>query len=333
MDALLRILKGKWISPPKDVNESYAGRNVIVTGATSGVGYAAAAKFAFLGASKVIICARDIKKGEKTKDEIIKAKLGTQDQLEVWELDMNAYESVVAFANRANELDHLDIAVLNAGVRRDPFTLSGHGWEEDLQVNVLSTTLLGVLLLPKLKQSKEHTGKIPTLEFVNSGLHQKAQIASEVIQSPSILQEYNQPKQFSAQRQYSHTKLLLMFATNKLAEATSSGEVIVTSVCPGMVKTDLGRDVKFPGVSIALAIIAFLLMRTPEQGANTYLSGTAQNEQLHGRFWQDDVIRPIGQSIAGEENKAIGLRVWNEIVETLSRDVPSFKEALSAIMP
>lgn len=328
MAAFIRMIKQKWITPPEDTTESYAGRNVIVTGATSGIGVEAAAKFVALGASKVIIAARDLEKGEATKSDI-EARTGKKDVIQVWQLRMDSFTSVVNFANQANQLDHLDIAILNAGVSRTKFQVTEHGWEEDLQVNTLSTILLGILLLPKLKQSKQHTGKIPILEFVNSGLHQKAKINPDALKDENgILQAYNTPKLFGGASQYSLSKLFLMYGTNKLAEETSSGDVIVTSVCPGMVKTALARDVKFPGVSIVFAIFAFILMKSPEQGSRLLLSGTTQGERIHGRFWQADKIQPIGPSVAGEENKKIALRVWNEIIETLSKNVPTAREAL-----
>jgi NAD(P)-dependent dehydrogenase (short-subunit alcohol dehydrogenase family) len=330
MAALIRMFKNKWITPPQPVHESYEGRNIIVTGATSGIGLEAAANFVTLGASKVIIAARDMSKGEAVKADI-ESRTGKRGILELWELDMDSYESVVAFARRANTLDYLDIAILNAGLRRGMFVQSKHGWEADLQVNTLSTTLLAVLLLPKLKQSKQYTGKIPVLEFTNSGLHQSANIDAAALKSDSILQWYNTTERFGAGSQYKITKLFLMYAANELAGVTSSGDVIITSVCPGMVKTDLGRDVMTPVIRVILAIFAFFFMRTPKQGARTILSGTTQGERVHGRFWQHDRIQPIGASIAGAENKQIALRVWNEIVAALVRDVPSVEDVLDSI--
>jgi NAD(P)-dependent dehydrogenase (short-subunit alcohol dehydrogenase family) len=328
MSVVVEMLKHKWLYPPKDSTESFTGRNVLVTGATSGLGHAAAAKFAKLGASKVIIPARDVARGEQSKAEL-EALVGQKGQFEVWHLDMNSYDSVVAFGHRINtELDHLDVAILNAGVRKVAHTLSEHGWEEDLQVNVLSTTLLGILLLPKLKKSQKHTGKIPILEFVNSGLYATADIPRDIRSSTSILAEYNKPTNFSAQKQYVYSKLLLMFATNGLAAATSSSEVIITSVCPGVVATNLARDTKVPGISIVLAIMRVTVARSAEQGANTYVSGATQNQDLHGRFWKNDIIQPVGQSIVGKENEQLGLRVWNEILEDLTRHVPEVRKIL-----
>jgi NAD(P)-dependent dehydrogenase (short-subunit alcohol dehydrogenase family) len=326
------MLRNKWLTPPKEATESFVGRNVLITGATSGLGHAAAAKFAKLGATKVIIPARDVARGEQSKAEL-EALVGQKGQFEVWHLDMNSYDSIVTFAHRAaTELDHLDIAVLNAGVRKVAHTLSKHGWEEDLQVNVLSTMLLGILLLPKLKESKKHTGMIPILEFVNSGFHATADVPQHIRNSPSILAEYNKPERFNSQRQYVHSKLLLMFATNRLAAATSSSEVIITSVCPGVVVTNLARDVKVPGISIVLAIMRVTVARTAEQGANTYVSGAAQDQKMHGRFWKNDSIQPIGQSIMGQENEQLAVRVWEEILEDLVKHVPEARQIVSVAL-
>jgi NAD(P)-dependent dehydrogenase (short-subunit alcohol dehydrogenase family) len=326
------MLRNKWLTPPKESTESFVGRNVLITGATSGLGHAAAAKFAKLGATKVIIPARDVARSEQSKAEL-EALVGQKGQFEVWHLDMNSYDSIVTFAHRAaTELDHLDIAVLNAGVRKVAHTLSKHGWEEDLQVNVLSTMLLGILLLPKLKESKKHTGMIPILEFVNSGFHATADVPQHIRNSPSILAEYNKPERFNSQRQYVHSKLLLMFATNSLAAVTSSSEVIITSVCPGVVVTNLARDVKVPGISIVLAIMRVTVARTAEQGANTYVSGAAQDQKMHGRFWKNDSIQPIGQSIMGQENEQLAVRVWEEILEDLVKHVPEARQIVSVAL-
>lgn len=331
MAVFFKIFKSKWITPPKETTEDYSGRIVIVTGATSGMGPEAVYKFAKLGASKVIIAARDLKKGESTKNELAK-RLGRDDQLEVWELDMMSYDSVCAFAELANGLEHLDIAILNAGTHRSSYHTSDKGWEEDLQVNTLSTVLLGVLLLPKLKRSKQHTGKIPILELVNSGLHQSAVVPPEVRQEPNILEHYNRRENFKEGKLYKFSKVFLMYATNKLASEISSADVIITSICPGVVRSDLGRDHYFPGIYVLAGLLVFLFMKSPSQGANAILSGTTQGEAVHGRFWKDDRIMPVPFAVAGSEMKALGSRIWDEIVESLEKDVPAFAERLDVAL-
>lgn len=326
--AMYRIFRNKWITPPKEVKENYTGRCIIVTGATAGIGVEAAYKFAALGAKKVIIAARDLKKGEETRRKL-ETRLKRNDQFEVWKLDMMSYDSCRAFAEKANHLEQLDIVILNAGTRRTKYYESTHGWEEALQVNTLSTTLLALLLLPKLRQSGQHSGTTPILEFVNSGLHESAVVPEDIRKQDNVLAHYNTKEQFGEGKQYKFSKVFLMYATRQLADSISSKDVIITSICPGMVKSDLGRDHFFPGVWILAYFFVLLFMRTPSQGANMLLSGTTQGEAVHGRFWRHDQIQPIPASLKGDEMKHLGYRVFNEIIEALGKDVPDIKKILS----
>jgi NAD(P)-dependent dehydrogenase (short-subunit alcohol dehydrogenase family) len=115
---------------------------------------------------------RNVEKGIKAKEEIARRNGGNDSTIiDVWKLDMDSFDSVKAFAERADkELDHLDVALLNAGLVMRSFQQSPEGWEETIQVNVLSTALLGLLLLPKLRASKSRDAT-PHLAIVSSGLH------------------------------------------------------------------------------------------------------------------------------------------------------------------
>jgi NAD(P)-dependent dehydrogenase (short-subunit alcohol dehydrogenase family) len=327
---MYRVFRNKWITPPKPVNADYSGRNIIITGGTSGIGEEAAYKFAALGA-KVIITARDLEKGEKTK-AALEARLQRKGQIEVWELDMMSYGSVAGFAKRAKGLDHLDIVVLNAGVRRTKFYKSEYGWEEDMQVNTLSTTLLALLLLPKLRESKQITGRTPILEFVNSGLHQNAVVPPKIRGESNILVRYNQQDQFKEGSQYKFSKVFLMYVTTFLADWISSEDVIITSVCPGWVNTNLGRDHFFPGVFILAYFFILLFMRTPSQGANMILSGTTQGEMVHNRFWQHDKIQPIPPCLRGDEMKDFGRRIVEEIIMVLGDSGQDIQKVLGSAL-
>lgn len=336
MSALLNMLKQKWLTPPVPSTESFTDRTVLVTGATSGIGYAAATKFALLGASKVIISARSLKMGNDTKTSL-EALTNKKDVFDVAVLDMCSYASVASFAQRISaEYSSIDIVVLNAGVRKVEYKQSEHGWEEDLQVNVLSTLLLGLLLLPKLQASKSHSGMMPVLQFVNSGLHERAVILADVRGSDSILGKYNKVERFGAQSQYVSSKLLLMLATTHLSLLTQSpsssySDVIITSTCPGIVASNLGRDVKVPGIGILLFIMRYTVQRTAEQGANTYLTGARQDRGLHGRFWKNDEIRPLAASLTGTKNEELAKEVFAEMCKDLTKHVPNVNGMLESL--
>ncbi len=84
-------------------------------------------------------------------------------------LDMSTFAGVEAFANQVKkEVKEINYVCLNAGTLQVAFKLGEEGYEETIQINVLSTALLAILLLPWMKvagKGKAHLG------FVTSGLH------------------------------------------------------------------------------------------------------------------------------------------------------------------
>lgn len=72
---------------PADPEVSLKGKNIIVTGANTSLGFEAAVKFAALGTSEVILGIRDITKSDHAKS-VIEQRTGKKDQVKVWQLDM-----------------------------------------------------------------------------------------------------------------------------------------------------------------------------------------------------------------------------------------------------
>lgn len=147
--------------------ENTAGGTFIVTGANSGLGLEAAKHYVALGAAKVIMAVRNLDAGAKAKADI-EAATSTSGVAEVWSLDLESYDSVKAFAAKANaELERIDALIENAGVALDKWALA-EGHERSLTINVYSTFLLGILLFPKMKESAK-LGILPHLVIVSSG--------------------------------------------------------------------------------------------------------------------------------------------------------------------
>jgi retinol dehydrogenase-12 len=90
---------------------------------------------------------------------------------EVWPLDLASYASVKAFAAKAATLPPLDAVVEHAGVAQFEFTMTEDN-ESTITVNVASTMLLGILLLPTLRRSAKTFSTIPRLSIVTSRTHQ-----------------------------------------------------------------------------------------------------------------------------------------------------------------
>ncbi|KIW06221.1 uncharacterized protein PV09_02697 [Verruconis gallopava] len=318
-----KLLQQKW-NPPADPDVSFAGKTVIVTGGSSGLGFEAALKFARKGASKVILGVRSLANGQVAKDAI-ESKTGRKSSVEVWELEMGDYDSIKAFVKKAEGLEKVDIVVLNAGLLAKDYRVGKYGWEATLQVNVLSTSLLAILLLPKLRASKT-AHWTPVIEIVSSGLHAKVNVSEAAENAP--LEEYNKPEGFEGQQQYNRSKLLVQCVVRALAKRLQPNEetdpeVIITSVCPGACATGLGRELMTNFfIRMAAAVFFALFFRTAEQGARSFVSATIQGNAANGRFWKNDVFQPDAANISGEKGERLVDLVWYEVVRSLSKDVP-----------
>lgn len=147
--------------------EKCSGGTYIVTGANTGLGLEAAKHLVAVGAAKVILGVRNIPAGEAAKDRIIK-ETGITGTAEVWALDLSSYDSVKAFAKKAlAELDRIDAVIENAAVATGQGKAEGHNL--CMTVNVYSTILLALLLLPKLKENAKRFGITPHIAIVSSG--------------------------------------------------------------------------------------------------------------------------------------------------------------------
>lgn len=155
---------------PKPAKQ-FSGKTVIVTGANVGLGLEAARHFARLGAAKVILACRDTEKGERAKADIERSteRSGT---VEVWPLDLCSFESVKQFCRRADQLPRLDVVVENAAVAMvGPQGALAEGFESTITVNVVSTFLMALLLLPTLRRTATRFNVQPNLVIVSSDAH------------------------------------------------------------------------------------------------------------------------------------------------------------------
>jgi len=142
-----------------------------VTGGNTGLGKEAARHFVRLSAAKVILGCRDVKKGEAAKADI-ENTTQIKDIVVVWQLDMASYDSVRDFRRKVADLERLDAVVLNAGVATPHFKLI-EGFESTILVNVISTFLLALLILPVLRESAVKYDITPHLTIVASDAHEQ----------------------------------------------------------------------------------------------------------------------------------------------------------------
>lgn len=163
------IYNNKFSLPDLPPPGAFKGQTILVTGATGGLGLAAAVHFVNLGASTVIITGRTAAKCQAAKTEI-ERQTGTSDKsvVNLMVLDMSTFADVKKFADHVKEISTIDYVLLNAGMLPTSFRLGKEGFEESIEVNTLCTTLLALLLLPWIKEAGKGNAH---LGFVTSGLH------------------------------------------------------------------------------------------------------------------------------------------------------------------
>ena len=302
MAALYRLILAKWY-PPAPPTASFSGKTVLITGANTGLGFEAAKHFLALDAALLIVAVRSLEKGNAAREQLVEAFPSKNDAIDILPLDMNSYDSITKFAETINSRYHnLDVALLNAGISNRLYAVSPEGWEETLQVNTISTALLALLLIPKLRASKRGESD-PHMVIVSSGLYHSVtakELGVEPARPENILKGCNDSAdRFAAGngvRQYSISKLLVMFVVKEIANLATApdGEpqVLVTSCCPGACVTDLGRQYNRWYEKLAMSLLGPIITRSVEEGSRTLVSATALGPESQAGYWKNDQLMP-----------------------------------------
>lgn len=148
---------------------SYTGQTIIITGSNTGMGLEAARHFVRLGASEVILACRNVSKAQVAKASI-EASQKSSCLIEVWEIDLASYASVKNFGRRVQSLERLDVLVGNAGIRMFSWQMAEKD-EITITVNVVSTFLLTLLCLPKLRETSVQFQKEAVVTLTGSFVH------------------------------------------------------------------------------------------------------------------------------------------------------------------
>ncbi|RZV12244.1 NAD(P)-dependent dehydrogenase (short-subunit alcohol dehydrogenase family) [Natrinema hispanicum] len=151
------------------------GRQVVVTGANSGIGLEATRELARNGATVIMAC-RSTERGQDAAQDV-RADVPDAD-LRVEACDLGDLESIHAFADRLGDAA-LDVLINNAGVMAIPRSETADGFETQFGVNHLSHFALTGLLLENLHPHDASESRIVT---VSSGIHERGEIDFDELQ-------------------------------------------------------------------------------------------------------------------------------------------------------
>ncbi|KIW05786.1 uncharacterized protein PV09_03641 [Verruconis gallopava] len=302
------------------------GGTFIVTGSNTGLGFDAAKSLVQTGASKVILAVRTPSKGEDARSKIETAT-GITGVLEVWQLEMASYDSILAFAKRVELLERVDAIIENAAMALDKWQTGDKGMEMSLIVNVTGTMLLAGLVMPKLKECAEKFNIKPTISIVGSGVAHQDDCRDELNRVPDeedIIDFFNDPVH-GINARYPLSKLLLLYAVREwaLRNPVSLTGVVVNYVNPGLCYTELARHVD-EKIRKHVEALRDQIGRTSEMGSRTLVHGAVAGEESHGKYLSECMVKEHynPESITGEEGQKMQKRVWKSLTNHINAISP-----------
>ncbi|XP_017550979.1 retinol-DH_like_SDR_c domain-containing protein isoform X1 [Pygocentrus nattereri] len=273
------------------------GKTVVITGANTSIGKETARDMAKRGARVVMAC-QDLTRAEKAAAEIRRST--GNGNVVVRHLDLASLFSVRQFAHEyiATE-DRLDILINNAGVMMCPHSLTEDGYETQFAVNHLGHFLLTVLLLEMLKKS------VPSrIINVSSIAHKGGKIHFDDL-------SFNKTP-YDSLVSYRQSKLANMLFTRELSRRIKGSGVTAYALHPGVIRTELGCYVEMchPIVSALLSAPAFLVLKTPKQGAQTsiYCAITEGLENHSGCYFSDCKLK---EPAPEAKDDLAAMRLWD----------------------
>ena len=303
-------------------NTDCTGKTVIVTGANVGLGLETARHFVRLNAKRVIIACRNAEKAEAAKADI-ESTTGRSGVVDVWSVDLTSFGSVIDFCGRAAELDRLDIVIENAGLAPLKFELA-EGYDSQITVNVISTALMALKLLPVLRRTSTTYNVEPHLVIVSSDAHRF--VTWPVMrQTEGFFESFRTDKMYN--ERYSIGKLFEVLFVQELAKAldhAGKSKVVVNTVHPGLCSSSLFRDMPAP-VSWIINGLMLVFARTCEVGARNFvfaglLPGT------HGAYISECKATDPSLHVTNELGIRTQKQVYKELMEILEKIEPGISE-------
>ncbi|KAJ7682516.1 hypothetical protein DFH06DRAFT_971562 [Mycena polygramma] len=312
---------------------SFAGKSAIVTGANSGLGFAAALHLAQRHISTLILAVRTRKVGEDTKtallaDLVVRAR-PTQPQILIYELELARPSSVASFASKIlAEVPALNILLLNAGMGAIDWKTTEANTEQVFQINFLSNAILSVRLLPLLRTTAQKSSSKSYLSFVGSRTIPLHTFTKYPIPDATPVFEFmNDRAHYRGLQRYSDAKLLVSMWVHQLAKRIDPTVVTVNNVCPGMVKTSI-NDKQPWYIKHIVNLIFAIRARTAEVGARALVNAVSAGPETHGELIGDYTVFR-NTFLETEAGKKMEKKVWEETLAAAESSTPgSVQEAM-----
>lgn len=261
-------------------------KNILITGATDGIGKATAMNMAKQG-HRVIVHGRNKRKTEKTIEEIIH-KTGNS-RINPLVADFASFkevENAVEYIN--NHIERIDILINNAAVILPGYEESKDGYEMTFQVNYLSPFLLTLGILPALRKRSR-----PQIINIASIAHASSLDFSRIMRRDL----------YDAYTAYEISKLGNILFTYKLAEELRNEGIKVNCLHPGVINTKLLHVLWSGGAPVNNAVNVI----------NNVIN-EAEHNNVTGKFF-------VGNSPSASSeisyDKSVQLQIWDFSLKSL----------------
>jgi dehydrogenase/reductase SDR family member 12 len=280
------------------------GMTAVITGATSGIGLAAAERMAGLGA-RVALVGRN---ADKLLASVERVSAAGSHQAAGYRADLSSIDEVRRVGAEILEGEpRIDVLVNNASVLAPQRSTSVDGFELTLATNLLSTYLLTNLLIPRLVESAP--SRIITVS--SGGMYTEALDVDGLEMSQD---------DYAGAAAYARTKRAQVVLTELWADVLEGTGVVAHSMHPGWVST--------PGVAASLPTFRKVmgpLLRNADQGADTvvWLASDGDALESSGKFWLDRQPRATHRLKRTEAGDAQADRLWGFLSEATGWRAPS----------
>jgi NAD(P)-dependent dehydrogenase (short-subunit alcohol dehydrogenase family) len=283
---------------PTDLDVDLSGRRMVITGATSGLGFAAARALAARGAELVLLC-RDAKRGADAAHRI-SAETGST-RLSVVLADLASLESVAVAASELRRRP-VDALIHNAGLLPSERIETADGLELTFATHVAAPFLLTMMLRSALRDAP--TGA--RVVWVSSGGMYARRLNLDDPQWTA--------RKYDGVVAYAETKRAQVVLAELWAEELATDGVTVSSMHPGWADT--------PGVASSIPRFRAItrgFLRTPDQGADTivWLAASDAAARVGGGFFFDRRARLTHWLPSTRESEPERRALW-QLCETLA---------------
>jgi NAD(P)-dependent dehydrogenase (short-subunit alcohol dehydrogenase family) len=280
-------------APQKPCEASMAGKVCVITGATSGVGLAAAKCLASLGAQLVMI-SRNAGKAKKVIGEIKSSRAVPIDSVIADFEDLDQVRQAAGTLIR--QYPRIDVLINCAGLHSTRRTETKAGFETVFCVNHLASFLLTYLLLDRLKESAPSR-----IIQVNSEGHRFNGL------DPDDLDW--RKRHYTGLRSYGASKTAQLLTVWEYADLLRGTHVTINAMHPGDVKTNIGNNNGWLYRFFTRHVTGLFLQDPVISGsAIGYLASSPELSEVSGRFFHlTNEEKPAAHAL----DRAMGKRIWS----------------------